>query len=129
MTIDDRQAGRPLSKQSNRLCGFFKLNQRHSDYTQRMALRLFAATTSQGKLRDFRTAAAAHALVFEPLPALKSIPAPEEDGATFAANATLKAVYYSGFAPGALVVAGGALQFVRFVRGTGRFVSAMADVW
>jgi XTP/dITP diphosphohydrolase len=70
-----------------------------------MALRLFAATTSQGKLRDFRTAAAAHALVIEPLPALKSIPAPEEDGATFAENATLKAVYYSGFAPGALVVA------------------------
>ena len=70
-----------------------------------MALRLFAATTSQGKLRDFRTAAAAHELVIEPLPALKSIPAPEEDGATFAENATLKAVYYSGFAPGALVVA------------------------
>jgi XTP/dITP diphosphohydrolase len=70
-----------------------------------MALRLYAATTSQGKLRDFRTAAAAHSLVIEPLPALKAIPAPDEDGATFAANATLKAVYYSGFAPGALVVA------------------------
>ena len=70
-----------------------------------MALRLYAATTSQGKLRDFRTAAAAHALVIEPLPALKAVPAPEENGATFAANATLKAVYYSGFAPGALVVA------------------------
>ena len=70
-----------------------------------MALRLYAATTSQGKLRDFRTAAAAHSLVIELLPALKAIPAPEEDGATFAANATLKAVYYSGFAPGPLVVA------------------------
>ena len=70
-----------------------------------MALRLFAATTSQGKLRDFRTAAAAHSLIIEPLPVLKSIPAPEEDGATFAENATLKAVFYSGFAPGTLVVA------------------------
>ncbi len=74
-------------------------------YTFLMALRLYAATTSQGKLRDFRTAAAAHSLIIEPLPALKSIPAPKEDGATFAENATLKAVYYSGFAPGVLVLA------------------------
>ena len=70
-----------------------------------MALRLYAATTSQGKLHDFRTAAEAHSLVIEPLPALKSIPAPEEDGATFAANATLKAVYYSRLAPGEWVLA------------------------
>jgi XTP/dITP diphosphohydrolase len=70
-----------------------------------MALRLYVATTSQGKLRDFRAAAAAHSLIIEPLPALKAIPAPEEDGATFAANAKLKAVYYSGFAPGTLVLA------------------------
>jgi XTP/dITP diphosphohydrolase len=70
-----------------------------------MALRLYVATTSQGKLRDFRTAAQAHSLVIDPLPALATIPAPEEDGATFAANAELKAVYYSRFAPGALVLA------------------------
>jgi XTP/dITP diphosphohydrolase len=70
-----------------------------------MALRLYAATTSQGKLRDFRTAALAHGLDIDSLPALASIPAPEEDGATFAANATLKAVYYSRFAPGCLVLA------------------------
>ncbi len=76
-----------------------------SRYTFLMALRLYAATTSQGKLRDFRTAAAAHSLNIEPLPSLKEIPAPEEDGATFAANATLKAVYYSRFVPGELVVA------------------------
>ena len=30
---------------------------------------------------------------------------PDEDGDTFAANATLKAVYYSRFAPGELVLA------------------------
>lgn len=70
-----------------------------------MALRLYAATSSQGKLCDFRTAAQAYSLAIDPLPALATIPAPEEDGATFAANATLKAVYYSRFAPGALVVA------------------------
>jgi XTP/dITP diphosphohydrolase len=70
-----------------------------------MALRLFVATSSQGKLRDFRIAAAAHSLTIEPLPKLKEIPAPEEDGLTFAANAALKAVYYSRFAPGELVVA------------------------
>jgi len=70
-----------------------------------MALRLYVATTSQGKLRDFRTAAAAHSIEIEPLPDLKAIAAPEEDGTTFAENATLKAVYYSRFAPGTLVVA------------------------
>jgi XTP/dITP diphosphohydrolase len=70
-----------------------------------MALRLYAATTSQGKLRDFRTAAEAHALDLSPLPGIETIPAPEEDGLTFAANATLKAVYYSRFAPGAWVLA------------------------
>ncbi len=70
-----------------------------------MALRLFAATTSAGKLRDFRTAAETHSLAIDPLPGLDSIPAPEENGATFADNATLKAVYYSCFAPGALVLA------------------------
>jgi XTP/dITP diphosphohydrolase len=70
-----------------------------------MALRLYAATTSQGKLRDFRTAAEAHELAIDPLPGLAGIPAPEEDGATFAANAKLKAVYYSRLAPGALVLA------------------------
>jgi XTP/dITP diphosphohydrolase len=70
-----------------------------------MALRLYAATSSQGKLRDFRTAAQAYSIAIEPLPGLATIPAPEENGATFLANATLKAVYYSHFAPGQLVLA------------------------
>ena len=74
-------------------------------YTFHMALRLYAATTSQGKLRDFRTAAEAHGLIIEPLPELEKISAPEEDGRTFADNATLKAVYYSRFAPGEVVLA------------------------
>ena len=66
---------------------------------------LFVATTSAGKLRDFRAAAQAHDLAIEPLPNLQEIPAPEEDGATFEANATRKATYYSRFARGALVIA------------------------
>ena len=41
----------------------------------------------------------------EPLPGIEKIPAPEEDGDTFLANAATKAIYYSRFAPGELVVA------------------------
>ncbi|HEU5457407.1 MAG TPA: non-canonical purine NTP pyrophosphatase [Terracidiphilus sp.] len=70
-----------------------------------MALRLLVATSSQGKLRDFRTAADAFSLDLAPLPGLEEIPPPLEDGDTFLANATLKAVYYSRFAPGAIVLA------------------------
>lgn len=70
-----------------------------------MALRLYAATTSQGKLRDFRTAAAAHHVEIQPLANIANIAAPDEDGATFAENAKIKAIYYSRFAPGELVLA------------------------
>jgi XTP/dITP diphosphohydrolase len=70
-----------------------------------MDLHLFVATTSQGKLRDFRTAAEAHSLRVAVLPNIEQVPAPAEDGATFAANATFKAVYYSRFVPGELVLA------------------------
>lgn len=70
-----------------------------------MALRLIVATSSQGKLRDFRIAAQAHGVDLDSLPALATIPAPEENGATFATNATFKASYYSRFAPGHLVLA------------------------
>lgn len=70
-----------------------------------MALRLYAATTSQGKLRDFRTAARAFSVAIDPLPGMDSITPPEEVGATFEANAVLKALYYSRFAPGEMVLA------------------------
>ncbi len=70
-----------------------------------MPLRLYVATTSQGKLRDFRTAAETHAVSIDPLPDLASIEPPEENGETFAENATLKAVYYSQFLPNQLVLA------------------------
>ena len=70
-----------------------------------MPLRLYVATTSQGKLRDFRTAAEAHAVSIDPLPDLAGIEPPEEDGETFAENAALKAVYYSQYLPGQLILA------------------------
>jgi XTP/dITP diphosphohydrolase len=116
-----------------------------SRYTFVMGLRLFAATTSQGKLRDFRAAAEAYSIEIEPLPGLADITAPEEDGTTFAANATLKALYYSRFAPGELVLAddsglevdalGGApgVRSARFAADTGLVDSPDAndntDVW
>lgn len=74
-------------------------------YTDFMALRLFVATSSQGKLRDFRVATDAHGIQLMPLPGLSLMAAPEENGTTFEDNATLKAVYYSRFAPGELVIA------------------------
>jgi len=76
-----------------------------ANYTLPMAIRLYAATTSQGKLRDFRAAAEAHGLTIEPLPKIDEIPTPEENGRSFEANARLKAVYYSRFAPGEWVLA------------------------
>ena len=76
-----------------------------SGYTRCMGLRLFVATTSAGKLADFREAAEEYQISIEPIPGLRTIPAPHEDGATFEANAITKALYYSGFAPGEIVIA------------------------
>ena len=70
-----------------------------------MALRLYAATTSAGKLRDFRTASDAYSVNIEPLNAIEIIEPPAEDGDTFLANAAAKAIYYSHFMPGDLVLA------------------------
>lgn len=114
-------------------------------YTHFMALRLYAATTSAGKLRDFRTAAEKYSVSIDPLPGIEKIAAPEEDGDTFLANAATKAVYYSRFASGELVVAddsglevdalGGApgVRSARFAADTGLVDSPDAndntDVW
>jgi len=70
-----------------------------------MAFRLYVATTSQGKLADFREAAEEYQIAIDPVPGLRTIPAPREDGPTFEANAITKAIYYSGFAPNELVIA------------------------
>ena len=70
-----------------------------------MSLRLLVATTSQGKLRDFQTAARAFDVEIAPMPGLDAIEPPEENETTFEGNARLKAAYYSQFAPGELVLA------------------------
>jgi len=72
-----------------------------------MPTQLLVATTNAGKLRDFRVAAAAHAAAFciDFLPDIDTIPDAPEEGATFAANACGKAIYYSYIAPGCIVLA------------------------
>jgi XTP/dITP diphosphohydrolase len=66
-------------------------------------LKLYCATTNAGKLREFQQALR-DIIQLEPLPALASIAAPEETGATFEENAALKALYYSNYGDGYLFV-------------------------
>ena len=66
---------------------------------------LYAASSNAGKLRDFAVAAAVFGVEIAVLPGLREIPAPVEDGATFEANARLKAEAYSRARPGLLVLA------------------------
>jgi XTP/dITP diphosphohydrolase len=69
-------------------------------------MRLYAATTNPGKLRDFAHVAEGWPqLEIAPLEGLAEIQAPAEDEPTFAGNARLKAMYYSRYAPGKLVIA------------------------
>jgi XTP/dITP diphosphohydrolase len=65
-------------------------------------LKIYCATGNLGKLREFRLAGQLLGIDVEPLEGLKSIPAPEETGASFEENARLKAEYYSRYAPGLL---------------------------
>lgn len=69
---------------------------------------IYIATTNAGKLRDFRFAAEESDSVgatFQTLPGIETMPAPDETGDTFEANARLKAEYYSSRAPGLWVLA------------------------
>lgn len=68
---------------------------------------IYVASTNAGKLLDFQNAAeqTGDAVDLLPLPGLKELPVPVEDGETFEANARLKAVAYSTHAPGAWVLA------------------------
>jgi XTP/dITP diphosphohydrolase len=65
---------------------------------------LWIATTNAGKLRDFALAADNRVQLL-PLPGVSAIKAPAEDEVTFEGNARVKAIYYSKFAPGEIVVA------------------------
>ncbi len=67
-------------------------------------MRLYIATTNQGKLRDFAAAAGIEIEVV-PVPGMAEVPPPIEDGDTFEANARKKAEYYSRLLPGELVLA------------------------
>jgi XTP/dITP diphosphohydrolase len=67
-------------------------------------MKLLVATTNAGKLRDFAVAAGARVSI-EPMPGLASISPPNEDEDSFAANARIKAIYYSKFAPGEVLIA------------------------
>jgi XTP/dITP diphosphohydrolase len=66
---------------------------------------LYVATTNPGKLRDFTAAAEAEGIAIQPLPGLKDIPAPAEDEPDFEGNARVKAVHYSRYLPGEIVLA------------------------
>jgi XTP/dITP diphosphohydrolase len=66
---------------------------------------LYVASSNAGKLRDFAAAASVFGVGIAVLPGLKEIASPEEDGATFDANARLKSEAYSRARPGLLVLA------------------------
>jgi XTP/dITP diphosphohydrolase len=80
-------------------------NDRVTSYSLSMLKRVYVATSNQGKLRDFATAAAIHKIQVLPIPTLSAIPPPAETGDSFEANARLKAEYYSHHARGELVLA------------------------
>jgi XTP/dITP diphosphohydrolase len=82
-----------------------------------MARNLYVASTNAGKLRDFSLAAARHAVLIVPLPGLDAIEPPAEDAPTFADNAREKAIYYSRFLPGEMVVADDSGLEVDFLAG------------
>lgn len=68
-------------------------------------LHVLIATSNPGKLRDFTAAAAPHGVSVAALPRFSELPAIIEDGASFEENAHKKAIHYSRFAPGELVLA------------------------
>jgi len=68
-------------------------------------MKLFCATTNPGKLREFKLIVAHYgggAFEVEPLENTKQIPACDETGATFEANAAEKACHYGAHADGLL---------------------------
>jgi XTP/dITP diphosphohydrolase len=82
-----------------------------------MASTLYVASTNPGKLRDFSLAAARHGVQILPLPGLDAIEPPAEDAPTFEGNAREKAIYYSRFLPGEMVLADDSGLEVDFLAG------------
>jgi XTP/dITP diphosphohydrolase len=63
---------------------------------------VYCATGNPGKLREFRLAAGQDGIQVETVPGFAGLPSCAETGATFEANAILKAEYYGRLAPGLL---------------------------
>lgn len=74
-----------------------------------MMTTILIASSNAGKLRDFAIAAAeagkSGSIALELLPGLSNIPTAPENEDTFEGNARSKAIYYSNFVPGSLVLA------------------------
>lgn len=68
-------------------------------------MRVLVASSNEGKLRDFKAAAAVHGVEIELIPGFRQIPEAVEDGNTFEENARKKSEHYSRFLPGELVFA------------------------
>ncbi len=67
--------------------------------------KILIATSNQGKLRDFRGAAASLGIEIVSIPNFPSLPTVVEDGRTFEENARKKAEEYSAYVPGEMVLA------------------------
>ena len=63
---------------------------------------VYCATGNPGKLREFQLAGRQGGILVETIPGLAGIPPCAETGATFEANAVLKAEYYGASVPGLL---------------------------
>jgi XTP/dITP diphosphohydrolase len=81
---------------------------------------IYAATTNQGKLREFRECAGEQGVEVLALPGIEAMPEPVEDAATFMGNAELKAVAYSK-----LALAGGQKGLMVFADDSGLEVEAL----
>jgi len=66
---------------------------------------IYAATTNQGKLREFSECASEQGVEVLALPGIEFMAEPVEDAATFEGNAEKKAVAYSKLTPGLMVFA------------------------
>ncbi len=74
---------------------------------------IYAATSNAGKLREMLLAGSETGITgvdICPLPGLRDLPAPPENGATFEENATLKALYYSRQIDGPLLAEDSGLE-------------------
>ncbi|HLY61649.1 MAG TPA: non-canonical purine NTP pyrophosphatase [Terriglobia bacterium] len=64
---------------------------------------LYIASTSPGKVKEFRESALSYSVIVKPVPGIRGLPACVEDGETFEANARKKALHYSRFVSGLLM--------------------------